>query len=227
MTDMQPHNALVCALIKAQRAFPAIEKKRTAKGEKFSYKYADINDLIALTRKALADNGLAISQQIDDIQPPALVTELLHEGGGRLTSRMPIQLSGKPQEVGSLLTYYRRYTLSALLGVSSEADDDGAMAQGASPHGEADAASMMNKTAIKACLTKLNDELASIDPASPGARRAFDNMKATFADTIEQAPVVMPTWWETKGDKIGIHDRILAKENEITAAEMADPQSPF
>jgi predicted metal-dependent hydrolase len=33
-------------------------------------------------------------------------------------------MSGKPQEIGSALTYARRYSLSALLGIAADEDDD-------------------------------------------------------------------------------------------------------
>ncbi len=39
-------------------------------------------------------------------------------------------MGGSPQELGSLLSYFRRYQLSTMLGVAADADDDGSIAEG-------------------------------------------------------------------------------------------------
>jgi len=139
---------LAAALTKAQTAFPKIVKDKTAKvptksGGEYSYRYADLATLIEAVRKPLAENGLAFVQLMDvgvagaaGQQYPVLLTRLLHTGGGSLESRYPMLSHDRPQEMGSEITYARRYTLSALLGVASEDDDDGAAAQGGGSRGK-------------------------------------------------------------------------------------------
>jgi hypothetical protein len=57
------------------------------------------------------------------------MTTLAHSSGQWISGEMPIVLSKTdPQSIGSALTYYRRYTLSAMIGIAPE-DDDGENAQ--------------------------------------------------------------------------------------------------
>jgi hypothetical protein len=69
----------------------------------------------------LSANGLAFVQTISD---GVLHTRLLHTSGQWIASEHPLPMSGKPQEIGSALTYARRYSLSALLGIAADEDDD-------------------------------------------------------------------------------------------------------
>lgn len=134
---------LAAALAKAQGSFPAIKKEHVAKvrgeskhGEpvEFSYGYADLADILDAIRKPLSENGLSIIQPIvpSDPEHVLLVTRLLHSSGQWIESAYPIDVYEKPQEMGSAITYARRYALTALLGIAAEEDDDGQTAQGSS-----------------------------------------------------------------------------------------------
>jgi len=128
---------LAAALAKAQGAFTPVTKSKTAqvrsdKGN-YSYTYSTLDELIAATRPALSANGLACIQHArTDGQRVVVVTELLHTSGQRLAfPEISLPAGGTPQAVGSALTYARRYSLSASLGVAAEEDDDGRAAQDA------------------------------------------------------------------------------------------------
>jgi hypothetical protein len=55
-----------------------------------------------------------------------LITKLIHESGEEMISEMILPTVQDPQRFGSLITYYKRYQLQALLGIStSDEDDDG------------------------------------------------------------------------------------------------------
>jgi hypothetical protein len=45
------------------------------------------------------------------------------EGGGGVVSGLKLPPIADPQKLGSCITYYRRYTLSSLLGLQAEDDD--------------------------------------------------------------------------------------------------------
>jgi hypothetical protein len=124
---------LSAALAKAQGAFTPVTKSKTAqvrsdKGN-YSYTYSTLDELIAATRPALSANGLACIQHArTDGQRVVVVTELLHTSGQRLAFpeiMIALPAGGTPQSIGSALTYARRYSLSASLGVAAEEDDDG------------------------------------------------------------------------------------------------------
>lgn len=125
--------ALYAALAKAQAAFQPIVKNREVQitmksGGKFKFRYADIDEITAKTRPALAANGLSILQPIQS--DPAtgatwIDTMLTHSDGGVITSRVDIKPAASysdPKEFGATVTYVRRYAVTALLGVA--ADDD-------------------------------------------------------------------------------------------------------
>ena len=120
---------LAAALAKAQAAFPTIVKDRTVKvptksGANYSFKYADLADILKAVRQPLADNGLSIAQIIVGRE---LITMLMHSSNQRLVSRVVLPyIEHDPRTFGSDLTYRRRYCLSAILGIASDddADDD-------------------------------------------------------------------------------------------------------
>ena len=126
---------LATALAAAQAVMKAPTKGRTAKVEKdgkllYSYKYADLADVIECFREPLSKNGLALAQTMTPVDGHlVMTTRLLHSSGEWLASEYPIAAYARPQEQGSAITYARRYAVSALLGIAAEDDDDGAGAQ--------------------------------------------------------------------------------------------------
>lgn len=130
------------ALSLAQKKFDAVGKDKTAKivGPKgnYSYSYADLASILAAVRLALSENGLAIVQIITWGEGHSwLVTRLLHSSGQSIESTYPLREYDRPQEMGSALTYARRYSLTALLGIAAEEDDDGQAAENGVPREEA------------------------------------------------------------------------------------------
>lgn len=118
----QDMGALYGALAEAQGQFPDIPKNKTGHG----YKYADIADILKAVRPVLSKRGLAVFQ---DIQGEKLVTTLAHKSGATLTSTYPLvtDQTGRMnniQKIGAALTYARRYSLTALLGVAADEDAD-------------------------------------------------------------------------------------------------------
>ena len=132
-------NELAAALAKAQGAM------QNAKFDKinphFRSKYASLAAVIDAIRKPLADNGLSYTQTTEIREGGfVLVTTLRHSSGQWVASEYPLPLAKgakddgiKPQELGSALSYARRYSLSALACISSEEDDD---AEGAEKDGQ-------------------------------------------------------------------------------------------
>ncbi len=120
--------ALAAALAKAQAAFkPAI---KDANNPFFKSKYVDLAGAIEACRDALSANGLAIVQSTDAGEKMTLHTTLLHASGEWISSTYPVTaIKQDPQGIGSAVTYARRYSLMALLGIAAE-DDDGEAAHG-------------------------------------------------------------------------------------------------
>lgn len=123
--------ALLGALSKAQAAFPPIPKNKTAhiKSDKssYSYRYADLADIIEAVKPALTANGLSISQHPEQVERGIVVTTLLgHTSGEWLESAFTVPgATATAQNVGSIITYARRYALASVLGVAPDEDVDG------------------------------------------------------------------------------------------------------
>jgi hypothetical protein len=126
---------LAAALARAQGMMtPA---KKDSNNPFFNSKYADLAAVWAACREPLSSNGLAVVQQVLTRQTGAMYLRsmLIHSSGQWMASEYPIRLlpplskDGKPmpvtpQVVGSEIAYVRRYSQSALVGVSAD-DDDG------------------------------------------------------------------------------------------------------
>jgi len=123
---------LYAALASAQAELPTISKNKTASAGSYTYKYADINDILQAVRETLSSHGLAISQGMDG--QGHLVTRILHKDGGEISDGgVPVPANNDPQKFGSALTYMRRYGLSAMLGIAADEDVDGQGGEGEVP----------------------------------------------------------------------------------------------
>lgn len=119
-------NELAAALVAAQAEFSAVPKGST--NPFFKSKYAALPDVVSHAGPVLSKHGLAISQFIDGeyLEGDALVTYLIHKSGQYISHVMKLHLSkDDPQGQGSAVTYARRYSYMAALGLVADDDDDG------------------------------------------------------------------------------------------------------
>ena len=123
-------NELLAALAKAQGMMSAAAKD--CKNPFFKSSYSDLNSIWNACREPLSSNGLAVIQTVQQRESgDVLFTVLGHSSGQWISSTMSIRMKsdGKTNELqvmGSCLSYLRRYSLAAIVGVSSaEEDDDG------------------------------------------------------------------------------------------------------
>ena len=94
----------------------------------FKSKYADLNAIFAEVKTKIRENGFIL---IQTVQHNYLHTELVHiETGDKLESDMDLlTVKADMQQLGSAVTYARRYSLLPLLNIETE-DDDGNLASG-------------------------------------------------------------------------------------------------
>lgn len=108
----------------------------TATNPYFKSKYAPLNDVLNLVRPLLSENGLSVVQAPSgDGENIVVTTTLIHESGEWIEFPSLVLKADKAtaQGAGSAITYARRYALSAVLGISSEDDDDGDHAEPNTP----------------------------------------------------------------------------------------------
>ena len=114
------------ALIKFQTKVSTVGKNK--QNPHFGSKYADLAAIMDEARPIMGENGLALVQNLVESSPDEvrLLTTLYHTSGQYFSSLITLKPSKTdPQGVGSAITYARRYSLSPLLGIVTEEDDDG------------------------------------------------------------------------------------------------------
>lgn len=121
-------NEIAAALSALQGSIkqPKLNKEvevKTKTGGKYKFKYADLSACAEAAAPALKENGLAVSQIICNW---TLITLLTHKSGQWIKSELPISLNqgADYQALGSAITYIKRYSYCAILGIVADADDD-------------------------------------------------------------------------------------------------------
>lgn len=110
----------------------AVTVIRDKRNPHFKNDYATLDNILETTRPILAENGISVIQL--PVGENGLTTMLLHESGEFIMETYFMSAkSNDPQGNGSRLTYQRRYALGAVLGISTEPDDDGNAASKPTP----------------------------------------------------------------------------------------------
>lgn len=107
----------------------------TEKGT-YSYSYAELSTVLDAIRKPLAKQGIVVVQHPrvqynEDGAWVEIESVMLHASGQWMSNLLAARLpDNKPQTLGSLITYLRRYAVQGLVGIATEQDEDGSAAQG-------------------------------------------------------------------------------------------------
>ena len=122
---------LMKAMIASAPEIRSIAKSKQAYG----YKYATLDSLIDMLREVLPKHGLWFTQiPTRSEEESVLTTRVFHESGEWLEDSILMtdtELQGKAndtQKLGASITYFRRYVLSSIFGVSADEDVDGNLA---------------------------------------------------------------------------------------------------
>lgn len=140
MKKSEQINELALALSKAQLSIKgALED---SSNPHFRSNYASLKSYIDSAKEALSKNGLAITQLIQDsdyegMNSISVETFLMHSSGQWISSIFSMPVSKlDAQGVGSAITYARRYSFAATIGIAPMEDDDGNQAVNAAPKQE-------------------------------------------------------------------------------------------
>ncbi len=126
-------STLNAALAELQMQLPHVAKDNTAKvptksGGEYRYKYADLAQISRDVLPVLGKLGLAFTSRPTMAgEQLVLMYELRHVSGECIEGMYPLPLRGTPQEIGSAITYARRYCLCAVTGVAPDNDDEDAV----------------------------------------------------------------------------------------------------
>ena len=107
-------------LLKFQEEVGAVAKDSL--NPHFKSKYFDINNVLEEIKPILTKYGLVVTQPLKEDAVFSVITDV--ETGEDIQSFLHFDPSERnPQKIGSIITYYRRYTLCSLLGIAGEDDD--------------------------------------------------------------------------------------------------------
>jgi len=166
------------ALAKAHTEISSIE--RDGKNPHFKSRYATLDQILESVRPILAKNGLIIVQSSDDGSEDHkyinVKSAVIHLSGEWIETSVQIPVSKNDAHgLGSALTYGRRYSLGALLAISTqEGDDDGnaAVASMRKVQATASITPASNKPSLKDLAGKLLIEI----------QRIYQNPKMVMSD---------------------------------------------
>ena len=170
-------DALAAALAKAQAKIESATK--SAKNPFYKSSYADLPAVWEACRKPLTDNGLSVVQLTDTSENgTVLESVLMHSSGQWISCHYPIKpVKDDPQSMGSALTYSRRYSLMALVGIVADfEDDDGNAASG--NHTGLISSAMSAPSSSEANLTRI------------------EHFKAEGREAAEGGSDVLYAWWK-------------------------------
>lgn len=118
-------------MVRLQGALQNVNRDADVQSVKFSYKYMTLTSVWSEVRPKLQSHGFSLIQcPLKSREGVLLKTMLLHSSGQFISSIffMPAK-QPQPQDFGSAITYARRYTMCAILGLAPDDDDDGTVAQ--------------------------------------------------------------------------------------------------
>lgn len=105
-------------------------KVRMKNGGQYEFEYTDLGGIIDSVKPHFKENGISIMQSAgtENVEGRLYVnvsTKLIHSSGEWMQSKPLIMpASNSIQDMGGQITYLKRYSLSAMLGISTEEDDD-------------------------------------------------------------------------------------------------------
>ena len=132
LTHSESIKNISLALLKFQSKLKGVSKDST--NPFFKSKYASLSHIQETIQDPLIHCGLVYTQ--NPVGENGLTTMLIHAESGEFfksTYEMRPE-KNTPQGKGSCITYQKRYTLAAILGLNTDYDDDGNAASIPAPH---------------------------------------------------------------------------------------------
>ena len=128
MKRSETQESIGLALVNALAKLHNPVKSKTVKTGQYSYAYTPLPEILDAVRPILKEFGLAVIQSVGE--GPSVTTLIVHESGEWIESEPchMVPTASTPQGAGSAISYARRYSLSAMLGIMADDDDDGAAA---------------------------------------------------------------------------------------------------
>ena len=210
--------ALAAALIKAKSEIPGVVKN--AENPHLKNTYADINAIMDTVDPVLLGHGLMVLQFPSSVDgAPALTTRLMHESGEWVEDTGLMAATGRngsatSQDMGSAITYARRYGYTAMLGLKAVDDDGNAAsvsqreAQAAAKLISADQRREIAKAAEAAGLTL--EQAQAVLKMTAGVNQTANVTVGKFAAVMDALTVAADTVPASDGDAEDLRREVQA-----------------
>lgn len=130
------NNNLAQKFMQVLNEVPNFSTDETANAGSRTYKYLNLATLLKNIKPIFEKHDIAFSQKVtfdntgDGRQTLGTVeTIIFDENEQQTVCSYPFFVTGDPQQVGSAITYARRYSLTTVLGIFPDKDDDGGYAK--------------------------------------------------------------------------------------------------
>jgi hypothetical protein len=168
------------ALIQMQASLKPAVKEKT--NPFLKTRYVDLSGVWDVCRALLHENKLAIVQLGGvDANGPFLETVLTHESGEWISGKYPLKpvKPDDPQALGSAMTYARRYTLAAILGIITEDDDaEGAMGRLSESKSKSESKPQVGKSPLPARNLATREQLDKLDVFQKGGKNIKNKVES-------------------------------------------------
>lgn len=217
---------LAAALVKASGEMQPVAKDRV--NPHFKNKYATLDAITEAVRPVLAKHGLAIVQgsTVPETNEGVLVgfaleTMLIHSSGEWLANSvvMPVE-KASAQGAGSAISYGRRYGLSALLGLTSDEDDDGETATNHAPRA---AYTAPRPTPSARPSVAPSSSTPNATASNGGAVMPFGKTKGTPLSQLKDAEIESALAWAREKGKFEEFQRDAGAELARRAGDVPEP----
>jgi len=157
--------------------------KKTSENPYFKSNYADLAEIWDTIKNPLCVNGLAVVQSPEHNDGKVIITTLItHNSGQWIKGSFAMQpVKTDPQSYGSCVTYGRRYSIGAFLGIATELDDDGNKASDLKTD-QSKTHEVKNKTSAPATKseTKNAEPAKTSEPSSASPKSADSTLPAAW-----------------------------------------------
>lgn len=154
-------------------------------GGSYSFEYTDLSGIFEALKTMFKENGVAVMQNAytenEGTSRLACVETLLLHSSGEWVKSYPLKFpaANSMQDFGGQITYMKRYSLSAMVGISTDKDDDANGAAG-NPHDYTKVDNKPKNTYAKLPIPKDAKEAAQI-VINFGTKHKGKTLKTVFA----------------------------------------------
>jgi len=169
---------------KFQEECPVIKLNATVKTKTFSYKYADLPGIIEVIKPLLHKYNFIYNWQCN--LDGSVTCVISHMSGHEIESTCLIKSTDDPKTQGAAITYAKRYSLVALLGIVAEEDKD-------APDNQTNAKPKISDKAFEQVKDKITNGKKDI---TKQCLLHFDLTQQQHDELLNLEPTIKPNTWQ-------------------------------